>query len=199
MWGLFDGKDIPDLGDDSFFQELRNAATGIGFPCFLRTGMTSGKHEWKNTCYVESASDVPQHVFNIVEFSECADIFGMDWSVWAVRELLPTIPHGVCPRYGNMPVCREFRFFVEDGQIHCFHPYWPLEALKDGGWSGDYEAMCAVPDEVELRRLAERVSWVVPGAWSVDILETERGWYVTDMAEAYKSFHWEGCPNANRS
>lgn len=30
---------------------------------------------------------------------------------------------------------------------------------------------------------------------SVDILDTEKGWFVTDMAEADKSFHWEGCPN----
>jgi hypothetical protein len=29
----------------------------------------------------------------------------------------------------------------------------------------------------------------------VDILETKRGWFVTDMAEAGKSWHWPGCKN----
>ena len=31
------------------------------------------------------------------------------------------------------------------------------------------------------------------GHWSVDILETERGWYVTDMALAPRSWHWPHC------
>lgn len=48
----------------------------------------------------------------------------------------------------------------------------------------------------ELSVLAAHAGSVVGGAWSVDILETERGWMVTDMAEAHKSFHWEGCPHA---
>ena len=32
------------------------------------------------------------------------------------------------------------------------------------------------------------------GRWSVDALETERGWYITDLAQAHVSHHWEGCP-----
>ena len=31
------------------------------------------------------------------------------------------------------------------------------------------------------------------GSWSVDVLETDRGWCVTDMAEAEGSFHWPEC------
>lgn len=36
----------------------------------------------------------------------------------------------------------------------------------------------------------------VKWAWSVDVLETRRGWFVTDMAEAARSFHWPGCEHA---
>lgn len=35
---------------------------------------------------------------------------------------------------GNMPVNREFRFFVRDADVICFHPYWPDRApLVDQG------------------------------------------------------------------
>ncbi len=33
-------------------------------------------------------------------------------------------------------------------------------------------------------------------AFSVDLLPTKRGWMVTDMALARRSFHWEGCDKA---
>jgi hypothetical protein len=50
-------------------------------------------------------------VFNLAEHSECADILGVPWNTWAVREFLPTMPLEVCPNLCHMPVCREFRFF----------------------------------------------------------------------------------------
>lgn len=31
------------------------------------------------------------------------------------------------------------------------------------------------------------------GAWSVDLLKTRNGWYVTDCAEAGRSYHYPGC------
>jgi hypothetical protein len=98
-----------------------------------------------------------------------------------------------------MPVCREFRFFAEGGAVKCWHPYWPLKAMNEGGLAGDfpfgwYEEFCRL-DDPEPKRLAEIVSGAVPGAWSVDILETKRGWYVTDMAQATQSFHWPECPS----
>jgi len=197
IWDLFDGKGGCNNTPEPFFENLKLAAAEMGYPCFLRTDHTSDKHSWKQTCYLDKPESVPSHVASIAEFSECADMMGIPWDVWAVRELLPTIPHGTCPRYGDFPVCREFRFFVDEGKVRCRHPYWPLGALKDGGWKGDYEALCAVPGEDALRTLAERAGAAVGGSWSVDILETERGWFVTDMAEAHKSFHWEGCPTVS--
>lgn len=197
IWDLFDGKDNGALSDP-FFEEVKAAATEMGFPCFLRTDNTSGKHEWKDTCFLPSTEDVPSHVAAIVNFSECADMFGLPWDTWAVREMLPTIPYGTCPRYGGMPVCKEFRFFVKDGKVQCWHPYWPMEALVQGGWNGQaitYNDLVYLRNENELILLAERTGAALGDAWSIDILDTERGWFVTDLAEAHKSFHWEGCPN----
>jgi hypothetical protein len=48
----------------------------------------------------------------------------------------------------------------------------------------------------EPNTFAKAAGCAVGGAWSVDILETKRGWFVTDMAEASKSFHWPECPYA---
>jgi hypothetical protein len=118
-----------------------------------------------------------------------------------VREFLPTMPVGVCPRYGNMPVCREYRYFIEDGRYCCSHPYWPMEALVDGGFDisqQEFDALCAGRTQA-LDRIAIDAGEALGGAWSVDVLETERGWIVTDMAEASKSYHWAGCKTRKRS
>ena len=134
VWSAFDGKDgkKPEVMA-AFVAEIAAAASKYGYPFFLRTDHTSGKHDWDNTCFVKAAADIPRHIFGIAEYSEMAGLIGLPWDVWAVREFLPTIPVGICPRYGNMPLCREFRFFVDDGEIRCWHPYWPMESFEQGG------------------------------------------------------------------
>lgn len=197
MWAAFDGADGKNGALPAFFAEIDRTALEFGYPVFLRTDHTSNKHFWKDTCFLTSAAAIPQHVFNLAEFSEIADMLGMPWTNWVVREMLPTIPVSVCPDYGDMPVCREFRFFVDDGVIRCRHPYWPREALEQGGAQvADYDAFCELPDGLDA--LAVAAGRAVPGSWSIDLLETERGWFVTDMAEADRSYHWPSCPNSIR-
>lgn len=200
VWQWFDGK--PGTGAEKpFIAELTVAAVDMGFPCFLRTDHMSGKHEWDRCCFLTSADAVTQHVFNLAEHSEIADMFCAQWQNWVVREFLPTIPLGVCPTYGNMPICREFRYFVDDGKIRCSHPYWPAGSLEQGGVdmrTFDYKVLCAGQTPC-LDCLAEEAGKAVGGSWSIDILETRKGWYVTDMAEAHKSFHWNGCPSNKRA
>lgn len=190
-------------GDGSavaFLARLKQAADSIGYPCFLRTDHTSNKHQWEKTCFLQRSSDLVNHVAALAEFSEICDFIGLPYRNWVVREYLPIIPFGSCPRYGNMPVCREFRFFVDNSNIRCIHPYWPMQALKDGGVGTDldYGALCEFGGDADkLKALAVAAGHAVGGSWSIDILETLRGWYVTDMAEAKKSFHWEGCPHVD--
>lgn len=52
----------------------------------------------------------------------------------------------------------------------------------------------------EANQLFERVADTFrdDGAWSVDVLKTSRGYYVTDMAEAARSYHFEGCQHAGQ-
>jgi len=206
IYNLFDGN--PMTGEaEPFFQTIKNATDRIGYPCFLRTGQTSNKHSWEKTCYLKGPEGIRSHVIALVEFSSIADMCGLDCSIWVVRELLPIKPFGKCPRYGNMPINKEFRVFVDNGQIRCWHPYWPKYALERGGVTigknpgdnseylteEDYTSLCSPEGNYAFLEIASKAGKVLGGAWSVDILETSKGWYLTDMAEAHKSFHWEGC------
>ena len=53
--------------------EIISAARKIGFPLFMRTDEYSGKHQWKNTCYVEKEEDLNSHIYDLFEGSFCAD------------------------------------------------------------------------------------------------------------------------------
>lgn len=193
-------------GVSDFLGDLRRAADLIGFPVFLRTGHGSGKHHWVNTCYVAEAGCLGDHVHNLVEWSCTVGTFGLPTNVWAVREMLPTSP--VFTAFRGMPICREFRVFVDGPEVVCIHPYWPELALLDGfrpleepdGFNKKYRAMCDLRKEEreEIGLMASVAGKTLGGKWSVDLIETERGWYLTDMAEAHRSYHWEGCPEAKR-
>lgn len=186
-------------GVESFISEIAIAAEEFGFPFFLRTDHTSGKHNWDRNCAVQSTNVIGERIMGIVEYSEMAGIIGLPWDVWVIREMLPTKPLGFCHRYGNMPICKEFRFFVKDGQMQCVHAYWPMDALRQGGAPDDLdlqELFLLPADPSDIIDLAEAAGRAVPGYWSIDILDTSNGWFVTDMAEAEKSFHWKGCSYA---
>lgn len=189
--------------------QIAEAATQIGFPCFLRTGQGSGKHQWKNTCYLADAASIPNHVAALIEWSEMVDMLGLPYRFWCVREMLPVEPVAILDAYGDMPLVPEVRYFVEDGEICCKHYYWPAGAVAEGfrcepadfayillrSRCFDIDQPIRATDELA-RRVA--VSFKGDGAWSVDILQTKRGFYVTDMADAGRSFHWPGCHNQKR-
>jgi hypothetical protein len=199
IYQIFDGEPLSGAAEP-FFAQVREAAAVLGYPAFLRTGHTSAKHSWEDTCYLANPGAVPAHVIAIVEFSEMCSLRGLPCEWWAVREFLPTLPVGRCPVFGNMPVCREFRFFVKDAEVRCWHPYWPEGALKQGGIeeaSDAVKSLAQCPDLDALHALAAKAGAAVGGAWSIDLLETARGWFITDMAEAEKSWHWPDCAHGS--
>lgn len=183
---------------------LRGFAEHVGgYPLFLRTGHFSGKHDWSETCYVESDASMLRHVANIAEASELAswpDSFPLD--VWVVRELLDTrLPETFrCRAYGGFPVSREQRWFVEDGRVAGHQAYWPEHAIEEGDpdvadWHRRLGVLNACTDESHqtLTVMTAMVGAAVPGAWSVDWLWARRGtsawgWWLTDMAWAERSY-----------
>lgn len=207
---LLGGDNIPD-GWHAFALRLHNAAMKLGgYPVFLRTGHTAGKHNWKRSCWLSGRDDILHHVGRLVEESEMG-LEGLPTNVWAVRELLPTEPICELPRYGGMPLCREFRCFARGGEVLCVHPYWPWDAVVRGflvSGSGESIVPAGLPanwydmgeldprESAAVRHLASRATHVIGGEWSVDVFWTSRGWCVTDMALAADSWHWPTCERA---
>lgn len=202
---LLDGHTPHGLGP--FLDELRAAALRISpvGPWFLRTGQGSGKHDWSRCCHLTDLANLADHVGNLVSWSHLVDVLGLRHDVWAVREMLPTRPVAVLPRYAGFPLVPEVRAFVRGGRVACHHDYWPAGAVQDGLPAGtDAITAGAVAAAASVRgpalddalRLAGVVAraFDADGAWSVDLLPTDRGWFVTDMAEAARSFHMPGCP-----
>jgi hypothetical protein len=199
-----------------FLVNLEQAANRVGtYPIFLRTGQTSGKHDWENRCFVQSAADLPTHVGSLVMWSHECDFIGLPHDVWAVREMLPVDPIYALVRYGKMPITQEVRCFISGGQVKCWHDYWPEGAIFEGlnlptggTWTrekaeasgriiagGIAKMIATAADMGDWMPLAEKVAAVFAddGAWSVDLLKTRRGYFITDMADARVSYHLEGC------
>lgn len=197
---LLDGE-TPDGFDDFVFDLQYAGDHDLFWPVFLRTGLGSGKHEWRGTCYVPNRESVGQHVSNLVEWSHTVDFFGLATDVWAMREFLDVGP--AFHAFDGMPVGRERRYFVRDGQVIGHHPYWPPDSLSYGVDVEDWESRLEelnteqLGEHAELTRLTERVGAAVPGEWSVDWMWVpDRGWVCIDMAVAKQSWVWEGHPTA---
>lgn len=195
LLGMEDGS-VPADELKLFLDRLTVACQQLGPPVFLRTGQGSGKHQWKDTCHLTDVSKLSDHVWNLVEWSHLVDVFGLPTDVWAVRELLPAAVQFHAFE-GRMPICREFRFFVRGGEVRYWRPYWPLGALKGHTEVEDLElrhdALCrlSVNAKAEVSELASKAGAAVGGNWSVDVIETQRGWYVTDMAPAEISYGYD--------
>lgn len=196
---------------------IRGQASFVGgYPLFLRTGHFSGKHNWNETCFVPDAESVTSHVCELVVMSEIYGSFGeLPWRYWAVREMLPTDAIATLPAYGGFPLVREVRAFVEGGKILCRHPYWPGDSVREGfGIRGNRESRYPIPNHLEqivamadtlpmaphdvaeiddLLTRAAKAFVELGGVWSVDVLKTKRGWFLTDAAVAQRSFHYPGC------
>ena len=110
--------------------QIQNAADTVikTWPFFLRTGATSGKHSWPDTCRVPDSNEstLHDHIYEIVEFSALADIRGLSTDVWAVREMLPTDP--VFKTDAGMPMTESLLMFnligrpSQSKQIKIFPP-----------------------------------------------------------------------------
>jgi len=184
-----------------FRHVLERMGHKIGYPLFLRTGQTSEKHEWSETCFIKSQDKLLKNAQNIAEYSIMKDMKGgFPINIWVARELLKTAP--AFTAFGGMPIAREFRYFVEDGKILCRHPYWPQEAFKGLGTDKDWKLKLAAMNKLKsderekLDILAEKIARKFEGAWSIDFLQNDKlQWYIIDMATKADSYHWKGCPN----
>ena len=195
LYSLLDGK--TPSGYHKFMGELQGCVLDVGMPAFLRTGHGSGKHSWSQTCFVRSIDDLPLHVTTLVDWSGSVDLWGLPVQDWAAREMLKPDVLFRCDGWRGFPVTREFRFFVRDGDIEHIQPYWPPGAISETARPSKpdwYERLAAASELPEMAsRDLEALAWracraVGGGYWSVDFMDVDGEWFLTDMAEGDKSF-----------
>lgn len=190
---VVDGEQTPEFS--KLVRDVANARHEFGGEAFLRTGQTSNKHEWRNTCHLTIDSKVGWHLARLIEFSMLVDL---PYTTFAVREMIKTKP--LTTAFHGMPIAREVRMFADRGKVICAHPYWPDEAFKDQPIKKEeLAALQEMPDMAELNKMAEYVSDRFDGAWSIDFLQDDKGdWWLTDMALARTSYHWPECENKDK-
>jgi hypothetical protein len=196
--------DICDLVDGKITEKVKRAITkvkkaanDIGFPVFIRGDQSANKHEWSRSCFLTKSIDTQKLMIQLADFSVMVDI-GIQGYV--VREFLDL--DWKFHSHNGMPVAAERRYFVRDGKVECWHPYWPETAIKkpdSKNWLKELREL-QTPTPKELAILAEYAKMVgnaVKGYWSVDFCRHKNGtWYLTDMARGDDSYHWSTCPNA---
>ncbi len=195
-------------------EAIEQAGERLGYPLFVRTDLTSGKHSWRDTCFVPDPLTVMRHVWAVVE-SHALISFpprpGQDMRVQGIvlREFLTL--DAPFKTFNGMPVARERRYFVDAGEVACYHPYWqdptniasgfPYGEEEPDRWREQLAALNVEPAaEVELlSAYARKVAQALPGAWSVDFALSEDGkWYLIDMAVAEDSWHPDHAGEAAR-
>ena len=187
---------------ESVTEKVKCVCDTIFYPCFLRTDLASGKHNWKKTCFIDGKTPLWEHILKIVEFNLCADIFGLLFKAFVVREYIP-MDSRFTAFYGDMPVNPERRYFIKDGKVVCHHPYWIEEAIEESKPPSDPNWRRQVSDlnyesDLEIDFLTDYALLVaekLEGSWSVDFCKAKDGrWILIDLAIANRSWHPENCP-----
>lgn len=163
--------------------EIGYYAEKVGYPCFLRTGHTSNKHDWKDSCYITKKEDIHKNLYSLVEMSAMAD-FPLDFFV--VREMLETKPH--FNAFNGMPITKEVRCFIEKDKI-TVTKYWPHEAFKDTEKKKVDSMYNFTKEDIDtITSLLTFIHKSIDPIWCVDLLETKDGWVVIDMSTITHSY-----------
>lgn len=201
---------------DKFIDELDKIAEEIGYPVFIRTDQSSAKHSWKTSAIARFKKQLAERVLNTMEDNELKSIMGLPYKAIVLREFLE-LDWRFKAFMGEMPVAKERRYFIKDGEVRCHHPYWFQTAIakaheiegKKGGFLGStiphrlpnhWQEML---DEInttsrEERKTLQYYSSLVGARfkdyWSVDFACSRNDeWYLIDMADGYISEHHPGC------
>lgn len=177
---------------------VQEKAQEVGYPCFIKTGVFSGKHFWKDTCYLESQHRILYQIHALIEHSCLACTLGLPTNEWVIRQLLSVKPAFYA--FNSMPITKERRYFVRDGRVECCHPYWPESAIRNPSipnWKNELKKINIMDDEEInfLTKKTEKIGSIMDGYWSVDWLWVEKynKWFLIDMADGDRSFHWSSC------
>ncbi len=178
--------------------DIKKIARRIGYPLFLRSDQASGKHNWKNTCYVPNENVLAKHCFEVLDFNLLADIFGLPFKALVFREYIP-MNSKFKAFYGEMPISPERRYLIKNGKVIAHFPYWPPDAIEQGSpkeilpenWRQLLEEMNRETEE-EVKLLTEYSLLVAEKFnefWSIDYCQSKSGkWILIDMARGEVSW-----------
>lgn len=182
--------------------QIINACEEIGWPCFIRTDLSSCKHNGPDDYLAKDISNVRWVILRTVEDNEMKFWFaGPPPLSILVREFLYL--DAPFKAFHNHPIAREWRFFVNENDLICFHPYWPHFAIQNPtseDWSEKLFLLYKIPFEIlSLKDIAINIVKELHGEWSVDFAMDIKGeWWLIDMATMNDSWHWPKCPNARK-
>lgn len=193
---MLDGKMMPKR----YVQKVIEASDKTGYPLFMRTDMGSAKHSWERTCYVPEKEGLFKHIWALIDETLAAGMFGeLDPNALIFREFLYL--EDAFTAFNGLPVSKERRYFIRDGEVECHHPYWIQDAIekdwrsnKPSDWRELLKELNSEGDsEIKLLTLySGQIAKALPGYWSVDYAKVLGGtWYLIDMAEGEKSWHPE--------
>ncbi len=182
--------------------EIQEACKEVGIPLFLRTSHTSGKHSWKETCFLTDLSKIRRHISALIEDTAMKEI---PIDALVLRKYIE-MDSTFTAFSGKMPVNSERRYFINNGKVQCHHSYWIPKAIssadeayavigKSNLVSNWRELLVELNAESnsEIERLtgwAELVAMKLKGYWSVDFCRAKNGtWYLIDCAQGERSWH----------
>lgn len=195
---VFDKPDLPEFA--TLIENISLACNRIGYPIFIRTDLSSAKHDGPMAYRADSDSDVSRVLFKTLEDNELK--FWLDPSppkAFLVRQWLNLDSPFVA--FGGHAIAREWRFFADGEKVRCFHPYWPEDSIRffgipePSGWRLALKRLHKIPLNIDdLKELAIKSADLYGCFASVDIAMDELGtWWITDMATAEDSYHWPSC------
>ncbi len=193
---LLDGKKLPER----YMTKIYEVSEKIGYPLFLRTDMGSAKHSWNTTCFVAEKEELLRHIWTLIDTTLAMGMFGeLDPNALVFREFLCL--EDAFNAFDGLPISKERRYFIRDGEVICHHPYWIEGAIEEDWRSGKPEhwrellSKLNTEHDNEIRFLtvySNQIAKVLPGYWSVDFAKVLGGtWCLIDMAEGEKSWHPE--------
>lgn len=178
---------------------MMDAVEQVGLPCFVRTDLSSAKHDGPSTYRVDEAEEaaVSLTVARTFEENVMKMMFDMPLA-FMFREWLDLAYYFTAFR--GHKIAREWRFFVEGDKVTDRYFYWPWHAVKDHLDDEEdpdvlkaYELLSEplTTDEClgldVMARAAVRA--IGGGDWSVDFAQDKNGkWWLIDMALAKDSW-----------
>jgi hypothetical protein len=193
-WLNWTEKPVPQI--EEVFDSIKFACIEMGYPVFIRTDHFSGKHSWRNTCYVEGNYKLRNNLMTLMDENFCVGLVGLPINAIVVREYVP-MNTLFTAFWGKLPINPEIRLFIKDGELLCSHWYWIKDSIVHPS-TQKWESILAkaqnnikniFSDELA-KNIAASIGEVLDGYWSVDLCRAyDQSWYLIDMAEGSLSWH----------